>query len=78
MLFSQNNFSDAKKIFEELISYDENADFALESADYIEKIAEEEKRLEELKNMSGATLSGEILENNLENNSTKNSNFWDE
>lgn len=75
---SQNNFSDAKKIFEELISYDENADFALEAADYMEKITEEEKRLEELKNMSGATLSGEILENNSENTTIKNSNFWDE
>ncbi len=83
LLFSQENFEDSEKIFDELIAYDENADFAIEAQEYKDKITEIKKQKEaEAAALSGAllsgsTLSGEIIQT--EATSTNFSkNFWDD
>ena len=40
LLFENEKYDEAKKIFQELRTYDEMADFALESEEYLEKISE--------------------------------------
>lgn len=73
MLFEQKNFDAAKKIFQELIQIDEDADFAIEAKEFLEKIKNEEKKIQDETNGSGATTTGAT------NSSTtpKNNNFWD-
>lgn len=73
MLFEQKNFDAAKKIFQELIQIDEDADFAIEAREYLEKTKNEEKKMQDETNGSGSTITGTI------NSSTtpKNNNFWD-
>ena len=46
MLFEQKNFDAAKKIFQELIQIDEDADFAIEAREYLEKIKNEESSVD--------------------------------
>ncbi len=72
MLFEQKNFDAAKKIFQELIQIDEDADFAIEAREYLEKIKNEEKKMQDEINGSGLTITGTT------NSSTtpKNNNFW--
>lgn len=73
MLFEQKNFDAAKKIFQELIQIDEDTDFAIEAKEFLEKIKDEEKRLQDETSNSGTTTTGAT------NSSTtpKNNNFWD-
>lgn len=83
LLFSQENFEDSEKIFDELIAYDDNADFAMEAAEYKEKIQEIKKQKEaEAALLSGATVSGETLSGTRVSTPTTtqniSTNFWDE
>jgi hypothetical protein len=73
LLFEQKNFDAAKNIFQELIQIDEDADFAIEAREYLEKIKNEEKKMQDETNGSGSTITGTT------NSSTipKNNNFWD-
>jgi len=73
LLFEQKNFDAAKKIFQELIQIDEDTDFAIEAKEFLEKIKDEEKRLQDETSNSGTTTTGAT------NSSTtpKNNNFWD-
>ncbi len=70
MLFEQKNFDAAKKIFQELIHIDEDADFAIEAREYLEKIKEEEQKAQTEASASGATETGTMTP-------LKNNNFWD-
>lgn len=73
MLFEQKNFDAAKKIFQELIQIDEDADFAIEAREYLEKIKDEEKKMQDEMNNSGATTTGATNTSS----TPKNNNFWD-
>ncbi len=73
MLFDQKKSDTAKKNFQELIQIDEDADFAIEAREYLEKIKNEEKKMQDETNGSGSTITGTT------NSSAtpKNNNFWD-
>lgn len=73
MLFDQKKFDTAKKIFQELIQIDEDADFAIEAREYLEKIKDEEKKMQDEMNNSGATTTGATNTSS----TPKNNNFWD-
>lgn len=78
LLFQNENFSDAEVIFNELISYDENADFAIESAQYIEKILaiKAEKEKAEKENSENVKNTPENTEKTSQNPAWNN--FWDD
>ncbi len=73
MLFEQKNFDTAKKIFQELIQIDEDADFAIEAKEFLEKIKDEEKKLQDETSNSGTTTTGTTNASS----TPKNNNFWD-
>ncbi len=73
MLFEQKNFDAAKKIFQELIQIDEDADFAIEAKEFLEKIKDEEKKLQDETSNSGTTTTGTTNASS----TPKNNNFWD-
>lgn len=74
LLFDEKKYSEAKKIFEELLAYDESLDFGIEAKNYIERIKMEEEKI--LQNsFSGETNSGEIIQNQREEIPTGD-DFW--